>query len=117
MGSRRRSGEEHGHGHGGRHAGDGAEDDADDDAEQATAMYSGRSRRGSSNPMNHTSLSLVENEAQGRNLNGEETGGAGVIANAVPNTTLIIRQATTEMIRLVMWYLGFSTAPCWQTGC
>ena len=30
-----------------------------------------------------------------------------VMANAVPNTTLIIRQATTEMIRLVMWYLGF----------
>ena len=29
------------------------------------------------------------------------------MANAVPNTTLIIRQATTEMIRLVMWYLGF----------
>lgn len=27
--------------------------------------------------MNHTSLSLVENEAQGRNLNGEETGGQG----------------------------------------
>ena len=30
-----------------------------------------------------------------------------VMANAVPNTTLMIRQATTEMIRLVMWYLGF----------
>ena len=29
------------------------------------------------------------------------------MANAVPNTTLMIRQATTEMIRLVMWYLGF----------
>ena len=27
-----------------------------------------------------------------------------VMANAVPNTTLMIRQATTEMIRLVMWY-------------
>ena len=44
---------------------------------RATAMYSGPITKGSSNPMNHTSLSLVENEAQGRNLNGEETGGQG----------------------------------------